>query len=227
MLAPGDSLDNVFPRLLVNDVTLKSLDLSGGRIGCEGLNCLTDVLRLINTAVTSLNLSKNKISNVEKLAQALESNSRIRALKLADNDLGDESATRLAKMLAKNTSLTDLNLSYNPIGNKGALQLVAVLRSHPSLTSLDVGYDAIDEAGILAIGESLKKIPFQPKFRLVGVKLSTCWKALDLPCESKAWDNDRILDFFRQRHECLRLQDIQLDGCISSRVLCATGSRVP
>jgi hypothetical protein len=140
--------------------------------------CLQDVLRLVNKSLRTLNLSKNSIccKGAQKLASALEVNGHVKSLKLAHNDIGDDGAACLARMLERNTSLTELNLSYNPIGNKGALELIGSLRSDSALTSIDVSFNTIDDKGILAAGLLLKARPFPPQFRLLGIKLATCWQ---------------------------------------------------
>mmetsp|Transcript_23526 Transcript_23526/g.34542 ORF Transcript_23526/g.34542 Transcript_23526/m.34542 type:complete len:137 (+) Transcript_23526:2389-2799(+) len=123
-------------------------------------------------------------------------------------------------MLHKNESITDLNLSYNPIGNAGALQLIQAVAENSTLTALDVSFNAIDYKGIHDLGASLKTNPFPPNFNLVGVKLATCWQALELPSEAKDWENYQILRLFRKLQDSatVALQDVQLDSvCISSR----------
>eukprot|EP00802_Teleaulax_amphioxeia_P017687 Tamp_17852.p2 GENE.Tamp_17852~~Tamp_17852.p2 ORF type:complete len:130 (-),score=18.30 Tamp_17852:251-640(-) len=119
-------------------------------------------------------------------------------------------------MLTQNSSLEELNLSYNPIGNEGAVELIKALRHNSSLSSLDVGFNAIDDKGILELGRNLKASPFPAKFRLSGVRLSSCWEDLDLPPEARQWGNEQILSLFAQSQSAVNPQDIHLDSVCKS-----------
>ncbi|RNF03568.1 putative paraflagellar rod component [Trypanosoma conorhini] len=116
-----------------NEPSLKSISLSGGpdegyyndasvRLLCQAL--------VLNTTVTSLNLSKNVIA--------------------------DTGAASIAEMLMSNTCITHLNLSDNSISNRGAQRLCAALRTNNALQDLDLSNNAIYDEGVEGFPEMLK-----------------------------------------------------------------------
>ncbi|CAK8684211.1 unnamed protein product [Clavelina lepadiformis] len=91
--------------------------------------------------LTEVNL--NNIQNVgmevfEELASAMECNTHVRHLLLANVGLTDRPARALASMLRKNMTLQMLNVESNFITGDAALRLVAALRRNTSLTELRI-----------------------------------------------------------------------------------------
>ncbi|WP_051908367.1 hypothetical protein [Candidatus Odyssella acanthamoebae] len=118
-----------FIRLLRNEPTLTSLDLSGDGIGDSGGVALGEALK-VNTTLTSLDLG--------------------------DNQIGDTGGTALGEALKINTTLTSLDLERNEIGKFGGVAFGEALKTNTTLTSLDLGYTEIGDTGGTAFGEALK-----------------------------------------------------------------------
>jgi Ran GTPase-activating protein (RanGAP) involved in mRNA processing and transport len=122
--------------------------VSCNRIGQVGAAALADALQH-NSTLTTLNLAQNKITHVgaAALAVALHSNSTLTTLDLCTNDLDDEGVAALADRLRLNSALTTLKLSYNRFGCVRAQSLVDVLlRDNSTLTTLDLSSSQIRES---------------------------------------------------------------------------------
>ena len=79
-----------------------------------------------NDAITSLDLSRNKISNagVRLLARLLGQHSVLTSLNLCDNSIRAEGGRYLARGLRHNDSLVELNLRLNRLGDQGGDMLL-------------------------------------------------------------------------------------------------------
>jgi len=79
-----------------------------------------------NDAITSLDLSRNKISNagVRLLAKLLGQHSVLTSLNLCDNSIRAEGGRYLARGLRHNDSLVELNLRLNRLGDQGGDMLL-------------------------------------------------------------------------------------------------------
>lgn len=72
------------------------------------------------------------------LAEGLEMNRSLKALKLHYNNIGGVGSSAIAKALEVNKTLCVLNISCNDIGDHGACALADMLRRNQSLTHLDI-----------------------------------------------------------------------------------------
>jgi len=83
---------------------------------------------------------------------------KLEALILSHNTIGDTGTTALAKALMNNTHTTALHLGDNNIGAAGASMLAKVLATHTNrLTTLDLGGNDIGRAGVAAIARALAR----------------------------------------------------------------------
>lgn len=148
---PKESIE----RLLLNDPTLITLDLSGIYIG--DAKEFATALR-INTTLTALNLSGYILgaTRATELASALRENATLTTLNVSHNVLGPTGAAELASALRDNTTLMTLNLSYNVIGAAGAKELAVVLRENPTLTTLMMSNNVLGVRGAKEMASALR-----------------------------------------------------------------------
>ncbi|CAF3086239.1 unnamed protein product [Rotaria sp. Silwood2] len=102
---------------LINNSTLKCLDLSYNHISDRGIYFLSQVLLPIHySSLEILFLNKNGISNdgIHYLSEMLQTNQTLTELWLSDNEIGDEGIKQLANILINyNRKLKVLVLSFN------------------------------------------------------------------------------------------------------------------
>lgn len=102
-----------------------------------------------------------------RLADALRSNTRLLALNLSGNNIGDVGAEALAKALygptdsvvfddyESRSALQSLDLSRNNIGDGGAYALAEALQHNTSLKSLDLSFNEISFRGVVKLLQRL------------------------------------------------------------------------
>ena len=97
---------NDIERLLNNDPTLRSLNLSGYNIGNDGARVLAEALDQ-NTTLLTLELDNNNIGDdsVEMIAMMIKNNTTIRRLDLARNNFSDGAANQINDALRHNTTI--------------------------------------------------------------------------------------------------------------------------
>lgn len=92
-----------------------------------------------------------QVSGCDALADLLVTNSYLRELRVAGNNINKEHAKNFAQKLALNTCLCNLDLSYNEIHDLEARMIGKALHSHHSLTRLDLSFNAIGSKGAITI----------------------------------------------------------------------------
>ena len=122
------------------------LDLNFNNIGEEGAKYIGEAL-LENTTLKKLNLLGNNIGDegANYIGEALLKNTTLKELNLLDNNIGGEGAKYIGDALLKNTTLKVLSLRYNNIAEKGVKRLISCLEKNYSLVELK-GY-RFDDAG--------------------------------------------------------------------------------
>lgn len=175
-------------RLLRNDPELVNLNLNIRRFDTEMLEALASALlrntilhtlnltssllkaslvpfatRVISrhSSLQVLHLSYNQISDareIQALAQALTTNSRLTQLYLDHNDIDSEGATILANALTENTTLQVLQLSSNQVRDMGAQAFGRVLANeNTSLKRLCLERNMITSKGVEMLLEALRR----------------------------------------------------------------------
>jgi len=146
---------------LINNTTLKILDINEYAIGEYGVQALSRVLN--STILTELNIGENNIGNkgAIDLANALKVNKTLKTLYINDNNIcnydGNENfgVAEIAAALKDNTTLTELYISRNDIGDEGAIDLAEALKINTTLTTLDISLNNIGYAGANALAAAL------------------------------------------------------------------------
>eukprot|EP01033_Poteriospumella_lacustris_P012823 gene12823-9168_t len=149
-------------RLMWNDPTLTTLDLSGHPFGrhlnAAGVTVVASMLRA-NTTLTTLNLNGNSIgaAGVTLVASALEANTTLTTLHLSNNFIGATGAPEAMSLLLRgNTTLTSLDLGGNGIGDEGAMEIASALRGNATLTTLNLGGNRIGAVCASKVASALR-----------------------------------------------------------------------
>ena len=142
---------------LAFNTTLTYLNLDGNLAEPRGAAYLFWVLSRNTTALTDLNLARNKIDDsvAESLSRDLSVNTTLTYLNLSGNEIGASGAIYLSGALSENTTLTDLNLSDNEIDTFGATSLFQVLTRNTTLTHLNLSENEIGNPYFLSFFENL------------------------------------------------------------------------
>lgn len=103
--------------LIQRNATPRDLSLRVNSVGCRIL------LRALqaNTSVQSLDLANNELEDVcgEYVGEMLARNATLLRLSLEGNDLGAKSAAHIGRALEVNSTLQHLSLESNPLGHDG------------------------------------------------------------------------------------------------------------
>ena len=137
---------------LINNTTLKSLDLSFNRIGDLGVCALADVLLPAHhSSLRILYLSHAGVSDdgAKHLAELLKTNMTLAELWLSDNEIGDGGVQSLAQVLAcQNKTLKFLSLSMNSSVTDSSIDaLLLMFEQNRTLKSFWLTDCSLTEAG--------------------------------------------------------------------------------
>jgi len=80
------------------------------------------------------------------IAEFLKSNTSVKRLDLARNQISDDGANALAHALSLNTTLEYLNLESNSVAEKGGVNLCRAVHANTTLQYLNLQYNAIPSA---------------------------------------------------------------------------------
>lgn len=150
--------------MLVDNITLKELNLTGCRIGPGGARCLLHNLHL-NRSLKTINLSKNQLEDtgVEYLAKAIFKGSDICNVNLSYNKLSGKSVAILAEVIEINNKLTHLDLSWNTILSPNAIfNLCTNLSQNNKFEELNLSWNALSGQ---RVGNAMKTLMKNPNLR--------------------------------------------------------------
>ena len=114
--------------LLKTNKTLTHLDLTHNELGYVPVELLAGALEK-NTTLTVLNLADNELAIADSLAAALGKNATLTSLDLSHNHLSDAEVYSLAAALETNRTLKYLNLSENSLGRGGTESLSLLFKT--------------------------------------------------------------------------------------------------
>jgi hypothetical protein len=151
---------DVLCKSIENTETLHNFDLSSNRAGLDkGPLAISKMLR-VNTSITNLNLSWNKIGGegAELLMRGLKKNASIKWLQFSHNSLSGrggrgDPAKQLSAVFASNTTMTHLDVSYCQMGDEEVNMLAKGIKKNFTLLGLvitgNLGY--MDPKGFLHV----------------------------------------------------------------------------
>ncbi|KAG0374146.1 hypothetical protein BGX24_010795, partial [Mortierella sp. AD032] len=142
------------------------------KLGKKRLERLAEAVKT-NSTLTTLDLYGNSIRahGAVALSKALTTNSTLATLNLNSNAIGDNGAVALSEALKINSTLTTLHLKFNSIGEKGAVALSEALKSNSTLTTLDLHFNFIGKNGAAALSEAFKTNSCLTTLDLSGIKI--------------------------------------------------------
>ncbi len=146
---------------LANNLTIKTLDLTGAGCGNAGAKAVAAVLKE-NAAIEEVKFNANNISNegAKAIADAVKHNFTLQTIDLGSNEIGAEGAKALAEALRENTTaLRKLNIAYNNIGEGGGKHVLNALRQMKSSTKYSgPTIETIDVSGNRLTNETKQQI---------------------------------------------------------------------
>jgi Ran GTPase-activating protein (RanGAP) involved in mRNA processing and transport len=96
------------------------------------VDALAGALQCRAVKLRRLILSDNKIHRLARLARALQANTRLRLLDVADNVIDDAAALELAQSLSVNRTLRRLHLEANNLTNTSGRAFLSALTQNPA-----------------------------------------------------------------------------------------------
>ncbi|KAF4079396.1 hypothetical protein AMELA_G00177590 [Ameiurus melas] len=197
-------LENPHCKVEILSIRCDSLGLKSWSDLVSVLSSETSSLRELHLTVKTLDLSGNKLgdSGVKTLCAGLENpHCKVEILRLCDCDVSEEGCAALTSALVSNPShLRDLDLSYNIVGysgvkslssvlenpqckleklwlrkcgvsDEGCAALTSALRSNPShLRNMDLSFNNIGDSGVKSISAVLEN----PQCKLEILRLRKC-----------------------------------------------------
>ena len=146
--------------VLLNNVTIKRLNLSWNKIKSEGLKIIslhTSFLPIIDDAMQTKVTANNtdRVTNVNILyyvnyssfSDARNYDSKT-IINLFGEKINDDAAHVLAFGLCNNTTVEELNISHNYITNDGAVYIIDCLKYNKTLKKLNLSHNRINLSGM-------------------------------------------------------------------------------
>ena len=117
---------------LLENTTLKVLDLNANEITFKGCEAIAKYLKGENCTLESLHLANNKCSDygAKAIAQAISTNKSLLHIDMTYNDINDLGLTMFAQSLAHNQTLMSFKLFGNHFGQE-SLKLFCSLFESP------------------------------------------------------------------------------------------------
>lgn len=137
--------------------TLQVLDISGNKIGPQGMRALCEVL-VENKTIQELRCGANHVGEegAASISSVLKFNYTLRILDLQSNEIGPCGASLLMDVLRiDNRTLESLNLAWNGVGSLIAEELAEVLTTNEILVDVNVKGNEIMSDGVSSLANSL------------------------------------------------------------------------
>lgn len=136
------------------------MGLEGNYVGDAGVTALSKAL-VQNTTLKRLNLNSNEITEdgIKALVTSLEVNSTLSWLGLDNNEIGEGGSRLIADFLGsdRSRSLQRLHLIDAHIGDAGVALIAQALKGQKSLHMLLIGANSVTSTGMTAIAEMLRE----------------------------------------------------------------------
>ena len=145
--------DEVADIIQIGDFNNESADTGKGEYltKCSELKIVPIAMFIAKLDCEHINLRHHGmgVKGALAISAALNVNTHIRSLNLADNWLCDDGTHALAKVLTTNSCLTSINLADNRIGFPGVISLCKNLQENSTLAELSLkGNDLSDRVAV-------------------------------------------------------------------------------
>nr|XP_039254669.1 dynein regulatory complex subunit 5-like [Styela clava] len=156
-------VDDAKVRVLVSNLLdhpcLTNLDLSHNCIGDKGARGIAKLINNRCPNLTSITLCDNIIrqEGAKAIAYSITKNSKLKALNLRLNRMGDVGGQAIAKALLNNNTLEDINLSCNDLTEPSAAVFSQVLISNTALTTISLSGNRIGPDGGKQLQEGMEE----------------------------------------------------------------------
>lgn len=169
---------NILCRSLAMAGFIKILSLANNNIGDIGLASLSNILQF-TLNLEFLDISKNQFSHISTpyLSEGLTKLTKLKVLKLGDNQINDEGFISIAKSI--NLNIEELSLINIGLSAVGLKVLCDLLPSLPSLTYLYLDSNNFNQRSSKMLIEILPDLKLK-HLSLIGCDVSTHRKALSL-----------------------------------------------
>ena len=161
-----EQIVSIIDTLLLNNINLITLKLSGNTIGSKSIYSIGKLLKK-NTQLKSLDISKSGLQaiHINYLHIELKQNTTLKTLDISDNSIGNEDDTykHLAGIyighIIKDTTLTELYINNNPFTTKNSQITSIILALQKNKTITDMHFTSNEEINkLLDRNKKLKKI---------------------------------------------------------------------
>eukprot|EP00041_Stephanoeca_diplocostata_P005981 m.72502 g.72502 ORF g.72502 m.72502 type:complete len:735 (+) comp16104_c0_seq1:413-2617(+) len=144
--------------MLAGNPYIEHVQLADNALKSDGMHAMAEFFSNGNSRLRSLNLSDNKILDMDLSAfsAAICEDNRLERLELSRNLLGDKAATDIGLTLQSNRTLTHLDLSHNRILHRGTAAMADALRNNDSLQTLQLAHNGIGSEGLIALAGALE-----------------------------------------------------------------------
>lgn len=140
--------------LTKNAKNLRILGLAKNNLSNDAVNSLADAL-FNNFTIEEIDLSENKISNLESFTKKVFKKRCFQKLNLGHNSLDEEAGLEIGLSLPFALGIKKLILNSNKLKDKGAISLAEGILSNSSLEELNLEYNYIGDEGINALSNSI------------------------------------------------------------------------
>lgn len=152
---------------LTRNSSLRSLNLSGNRLGGDGVQVLFAAFgaeRGLNNTLRVLGLAENDLGadrdTVNTVCQSIVKNKTLHSIDLHGNALGDEGAVALAPVVGGTAVLRVLDIGDAGIGPIGVTALMGAVKSNTSLQVLGLRNNQVGVEGAARLADELKRDRF-------------------------------------------------------------------
>ncbi|OHS92792.1 hypothetical protein TRFO_40913 [Tritrichomonas foetus] len=144
-----DDVSPHFASFLIENKTLKQLNLSGNNLTQKFTSSISVSLASADCYIKELNLSRNPLGNrgISALAHAMSSNRTLTKLNISACKIQTAGFIEFCNELVHNTSLQSLYVHHNAIRDAGASRLAYVIQDHPTLREIDIELCEIGDSG--------------------------------------------------------------------------------
>ncbi|XP_065898088.1 protein NLRC5-like isoform X2 [Dysidea avara] len=147
-------------KVLVNNVTLKELNLSWMKINSKGIKDRGNILLHTRRQFSSLDHTVSETCNFRVLDVSVLYDACCQptpqTIDLHGESVNDDVVSVIAFGLHQNTTVQSLDISQNKLSNAGAIAISTCLKCNNTLQNLNISHNSIKDNGAIAISDCLK-----------------------------------------------------------------------